>query len=405
MLTKNEALKAALDAHPEQRNALMKMAREHAEFAPIAKHFPDENAAVFAKETAGNYVALQSSLMGAVQNPETAGAAYDMFLSHFQVVDKDGKPVMEADGVTPKLGDDYYIIADRTIDTWIKGSMEDLRARIDANKYTSEEARERDQQRLLAYQFLSEDAGDESAAPGDELDLSDIPEDKRARIEKMQKDLKDREAALNGKSKEQQTQEQTALVQKNNQAFRSKAGAKAKAVIDSTVEAVRKAGAYVPAYLLESTDGKNPPPFVAKVMQQFQDSVMSDPKTRADLIDLELLPPTDEKVSRRVEYMDKLYQKTLPRLIKAELRAIAGKVKADVEAHTKKATSGTPTPEPRNGSAPSPSSWTVETSIKEASRLVNEKFGDRIDQSTKNMYAQAAARYLRNGQPIPWDKF
>ena len=127
--------------------------------------------------------------------------------------------------------------------------------------------------------------------------------------------------------------------------------------------------------------------------------------TKADLIDLELLPPSDEKLQRRVEYVDKLYQRSLPTLIKSELRSINAKLKADLEAHTKKSTTGQPTPEPRNGSAPTPRSWTVESSIKEASRLVNEKFGKSIDQAEANVRAQVAARYIRNGQPVPWEKF
>jgi hypothetical protein len=392
MLGTNKALQDALAADPKAKGALFKMARENAELKEFADIFPDADSGRFAAKTANEYVALRTKFETA-QTPADMNGAFESFVDQFKIVDADGKPVLE-NGV-PKLAADYYAFADTFKGRLFDGAMAEIAERLAANQYATPEAREADENRKLAYEFLKQDTGEIQTGP----DLSALPPEVRAQIEKREADLKAREEALNGKQTGQSAQEQAAAKAAHYQAFNKEIGGRIKGVFDSTLKPLREAGVHIPSYLLDSPDGKTAPQFVTRVVTQFKEITGKDAKILRDRVSLEQLPPTPENLKRRVDYEDKLYQAMLPKLIKGELRTVSAKLKADLEVQNKKPDTANVSTEPRaNGSSPTPTSWTLETSVTEARRLVDAELaakGEFLDTAEKNLRVMTRARQLR----------
>jgi hypothetical protein len=397
LLGANQALNDALAADPKAKGALYKMARENAELKPFADVFPDIESAKFAATTANEFVSLRAKFETAT-NPEQMATAFESFVDQFKIVDEKGQPVLNADG-TPKLGDDYYAFMDHTIGRYIDGSIADIEKRIAGNQYPNEEAKEADENKLLAYKFIKDESANTAEPAG--LDLSGLSPEAREAFQKREADLKAREDALNGKQQGQSKQDQEKARTEHHQQYLRQTGQRIKGVFDATTKELREAGVLIPSFLLDSPDGKTAPQFVSRVIDQFKATTRADAKILRDRINLEKLPPTPENLARRVEYEDKLYQRMLPKLIKSELRNVSAKLKADIESQTKKP-GGNVSVEPKaSGAAPTPQAWTQESSMEQAKKNVAEQTkGKFVDPGERNAMVLAEARRLRNQRTV-----
>src|ERR1700722_3145437 len=98
MMEKNPKIKEFMEANPDFKAPVFKMARELAEYKPIAEIFPSVDDAKFAQEYSTNMVGLKTGSMRLAQNPETAPQFLEMFDSQFAQVKPDGTPVLDAQG-------------------------------------------------------------------------------------------------------------------------------------------------------------------------------------------------------------------------------------------------------------------------------------------------------------------
>lgn len=402
MIAENPGFKALLDdpANGALKGRLFAMARENAELGPIGRIFPDVASAEFAQKTANDFVGLRTSFETA-ETPEQFQSAFDSFVDQFRVYDPQGNPMNEADG-SPRLAPDFYKFSDHFIGQYIDGSIADIEARLASNQYAQAEQKEADEHLLLAYKFIQEDAKAADRRQGEAApSLDDLPPEQRTRLESWQKDLEDRERKLN-ESQQGQTKAQAQQARQQYTAeLAHKSGARIKATVDQTVQELRDAGAYVPSYLLESPDGKTVPDFLKRVIDQFNERVRADALTRKNLVALEMAPPTPENLERRVSFMDKLYQKHLPGLVRGELNKITNRIADDLKQRNQErdAKAAQVTPEPRaTGVARTPDAMSQEASMEEAKRQVKQQFGNTLDPGEFNARVLSKARQLRAAQ-------
>ena len=392
LANRKPALKALLDADPEIKGMMYSQARQIAALKPLGDLFTDVPAAQFAAQTSAEYVGLRTKFQTA-ESPEDRKGAMSAFVDQFKIVDDKGNPVLE--NGKPKLAADYYTFTQTFLDTHIDGAMAEIDERLTANNYHSAEAREKDENRKLAYEFIRDDKEDGDSGP----DLSALPAEVREQLDRERKELKDKNDELSGKQKAQSEEEHAAQKTAYYQAYTKEIGGRIKAVFDSTIKPLREAGVHIPSYLLESPDGKTVPQFVARVIGQFKDITGKTAKVLQDRVALEMLPMTPENRQRRVEYEDKLYQNLIPKLIKTELRSISAKMKSDLEQANKKPDSANVSAEPAGGGAPpAGTSWTLETSMAEARKLVDAEAtakGEYLDTADRNLRITTKARQLR----------
>ncbi len=207
LASKSPELQAAFDASPEVKNAIYAMARTNAKAAPILEVFPNLESAQFAAQQAGTAVNLRSGFLEAADNPEQFPAAFEQFADEFAIKDKDGKPVLDAEG-NPTYGDDFHMLNDYIVDTYHDVEIQDLESQIQADKFGSEEQRERADMALQALKFIKDwrKGGGDSAKP----DLSGLSPEARAYYEQKEREISEREAALGQQGKAQNADQRKA---------------------------------------------------------------------------------------------------------------------------------------------------------------------------------------------------
>jgi hypothetical protein len=310
LLKGDAALKAAIEANPAAKGALFKMAREHAELSQFKGIFPNAEGAKFARETANRTVALRTQVQMA-ETPEAMSKAFDSFSQEFAVIDPaTGKQAVDATGA-PVFADDYYAFNEHIVDRYADGTLAEVEARIKENKYASEAERERDNDLKLALSIIKDDLHPRSETAADP-DLSSLSPDVRAQVEDRLKEAKriESENATKAAGAKKQSREQ--IRTDGNQKFFADAGKRTFDQVDKIIEGLRKAGAVIPDWQLNTPlPGSQISAFKNAVGSEIENYLKGDPFESNKQFQLELqyiANPTPENLQARVAAFDQMLQ-------------------------------------------------------------------------------------------------
>lgn len=394
---KSPELKAAMDASPEVKNALFAMARKNAQLAPLGDIFPNVEAAKFAAETSNTMVNLRTQFMEAVDNPESFPTAFEQFADEFAIKDKDGKPVVDADG-NPTYGEDFQMLNDFVVDTYHGVEIADLEAAQQAGKFAAGDGSP-DDMALQAFKYIQDwKAG---KAEGQKPDLSGLSPETKAYYEKKEQELAEREAALGDKGKQQNSEQRKAERAGYEKAVATKVGSSVGTRIKAMVDADEKAGVFIPSYILDAKDPETGISVFAKsLLDAFEEATYGriDRKTgkviggvasiRQQAAMLRNRPPSAQAEQARVEFANRLIDEHFPAIYEAKKREIQqkdiadrGKRQGSVQAREQLAER-----EPRAaGGAATAKPTTPEEAMAEAYKWVDANFPDvdRVERNTK----------------------
>lgn len=386
---KSPELKAALDANPEVKNALYAMARINAKAAPILEVFPNVESAKFAADAANTVVGLRTSFLEAVDNPENFRTAYEQFADEFAIKDKDGKPVLDAQG-NPEYGDDFHMLNNYIVDAYHDVEIGDLETQLQSGQFASEEALERADMALQALKFIKDwrKDGDAEQKP----DLSGLSPEARAYYEQKERELTEREEALGEKGKTQTAEQRKAERTNYETAVAGKVGKSVGSRIQSMMDEKEKVGAFIPSYVLEAKDpGTGISVFAKTLLDKFEEATYGrrDRATgkviggvayiREQAAMLRNRPPSPEAEAARVDFYNKLIDDHFPEIFEKEFRSIQNKEIQDRERRNGKSEvrERVAEREPKaGGSAGTPQPLTPESAMKQAYAWVDENHPD-----------------------------
>lgn len=363
---------ALLEQHPEIKGPLFAMGRELAAAKPVMEIFPTVGDAQFAQEHAQQLVGLKTLSMRAVDRPESVPELLGAFDSQFAVVDKEGKPVLDAGG-KPTYAADRKVFQEALVGRELKGhadsftpQIEQLKAKLASGVYPHEAAKAMDQKRLetleyanLALQVTGQilDGSWFQEAPP-EIPADATPEFKtwaeqeRERLANERKAIDDQKR---GASAEQRQQQRTAF----QSSVRGDMGTVAGTLIGQKLKEVIDSGVYIPEFEMQRkyVDPKTGQPtktsdIGARLFMQFENELMKPgSRTLMEITQHELLPENDQTRATRREYYQRKAADIIPRLIDAEVERIQGLVKLDKDkqAERAKARAGAAEAEPNSG--------------------------------------------------------
>ena len=395
MLQGDEAIKAAVEANPKVKNALHKLARENAELSQFKGLFPNRESGEFAKKTADRTVGLRMQFQKA-ETPELMASAFDNFMQEFAVVDATGKQVVDAQG-QPVYGDDFYGLTEHVVERYRGNTLSEVETRLAADKYASPAEKTRDQDLKTALDIIKEDLtgvyGKEPAP-----DLSALPENVRADIQKRMDDVEKREAALNGKRTEAQKAEHAQKVAQANTQYMGDISKRTFDSIQEIVKDFRSKGAVLPDWqLLAAAPGSTTPIFYQNVASEIEKIIAADPYTKMNMIELEMRPPTPENIKARVEFFDRVLKDSIRTVVKNQVRNF-GKQQVEAAAARPEPTH-TASVEPRSQSAPKPTILTKDQAYAQAKDTLvktNKDFGNLSDVEQLGLVMTAANRLLHS---------
>ncbi len=406
LLTANEALRTALEADPAAKGALFKMARENAKLAPIGELFPNVEAAKYADETARSTTEIRSGFLNAAEDPTQMAPAFDKFVDLFREYDGEGKPLMEADGVTPKLGKDFDMLANHMVTNYFDGQIGTLEEKLKTGKL-SERAKETTETLLEAYKFIKNaEAADPSSF--DEPDMSNASDEAKEWFQKQKEEIqRQREEAGLAEKKQTAQQRQAARLQHNTKVSQTVAG-EFGGRLDEIVAEKKAANVNLPWFALQATDTDGVSLFAKSVYKQFLEKTVGHldkatgkrvggiAKVVNDFAMLESQPPSDDIAKQRVELFRQLREEYMPGIVEAEIRKMQKAERADRESRGKKvdAARANVQPEPRTGTAPKPSAMTPEKAMEQA-QAEAAKEGEGKFLSDADLYELTMKKYLR----------
>lgn len=310
LLKGDETLKAAIEANPAAKGAIMKLAREHAELSQFKGIFPNKESAEFAKKEANSKVALRTQFQMA-ETPEQMAGAFDSFMNEFAVIDPaTGKQAVDAQG-QPVYGDDLYAFGEHVVSRYTDTTLSEVEERLKTGQYASEAEKTRDEDLKIALQIINEDLRP-SNAPKADPDLSTLAPDVRAQVQARLDEAKRIEsdnaakAAGAGKQNRQQTRE------KGTTEFFQRSAGRMWPQVDNIIDKLRKAGAVIPDWQLTTPlPGTQVSAFQNEVGSQIQSFIKADPYIANHMMSLELQylnNPTTETMQQRVAYFDGVLQ-------------------------------------------------------------------------------------------------
>jgi len=313
LLKGDEALRAAVEANPKAKNALMKLAREHAELSQFKGIFPNAESAKFAQAEAGKAVSLKAQFQNA-DTPEGMAKAFDSFMGEFAVVDDKGQQVIGEDGL-PVFADDAYAFNEHIVDDrYFSSALSEIEANLKANAFKSDQERQDELDAKTAIEILRKrdfnHRHESSAAP--DPDLSSLAPDVRKQVEDRLAEAKRVEAANQaenaGKGKASRQEQRQA----GTKEFFGKSAARVWPSVDKIVEKLRAAGAIIPDWQLTTPlPGTDVSAFRNEVGNRIQQFVKADPYISDHMMQLELqylANPNDQTMGQRVEYFDRVLQ-------------------------------------------------------------------------------------------------
>ena len=313
LLKGDETLRAAVEANPKAKNALMKLAREHAELSQFKGIFPNAESAKFAQAEAGKAVSLKAQFQNA-DTPEGMAKAFDSFMGEFAVVDDKGQQVIGEDGL-PVFADDAYAFNEHIVDDrYFSSALSEIEANLKANAFKSDQERQDELDAKTAIEILRKrdfnHRHESSAAP--DPDLSSLAPDVRKQVEDRLAEAKRVEAANQaenaGKGKASRQEQRQA----GTKEFFGKSAARVWPAVDKIVEKLRAAGAIIPDWQLTTPlPGSDTSAFRNEVGNRIQQFVKADPYISDHMMQLELqylANPNDQTMGQRVEYFDRVLQ-------------------------------------------------------------------------------------------------
>ena len=395
----DEALKAAIDANPAAKGAIMKMAREHAELSQFKGIFPNADSAKFARETANRTIGLRSQFQMA-DTPEGMAKAFDTFMQEFAVIGADGKQVMDEQG-QPVYGDDLYAFGEHVVTRYTDSTLAEVEARLAANQYPNEAARQRDEDMKIALSIIKEDLSPSDAKPADP-DLSGLTPDVRAQVEARLNEAKriEQENAAKAAGANKQNREQI-RTQGNTQFFQQAAG-RMWPQVDKIIDKLRSAGAVIPDWQLNTTlPGTNTSAFKNEVGKRIEQFVKADPYVANHMMQLELqyiANPTPETMAQRVQYFDSVLQQRdatgrslLNRVVSQIVHGFGASTAAAAQA-TQQPTAPAASREPRQGGPQRPQNLTAEQAWKNAEQQLAKEVNGWDNMTQAERMAQTMTR-------------
>ncbi len=372
MLEAKPERKAFLDADPELKGALFTNAKRLAKLEPLGERFPTVADADFAIDATTQLVSLKTASMRMLDNPESADQVLSLLDQQFAVVDKDGRPVVGADG-KPEYAPDRRPFIDAVIGREVaqykqqfSTEIAQLKAKLASGVYPNEAAKAMDTQRLdnLEYAALWADMWDgirtgeyfKTAAP--EIPADATPEFK-AWAENEKKRLADESAAIDAKKQGASKEERTAQKAQFQSQVRSDMGSTAGKLIGETLRQVVDDGQYIPQFYLQEkhidpATGKetNTSALAARIFIQFENEMMKPgSRTMMEIAQHELLPANDQTREIRKGYYQRKAAEIIPGLVEKEIERIQGLVKLDSDEQAKRLTARQQAaqPEPSTG--------------------------------------------------------
>lgn len=340
-----------LEADPELKGPIFAMARDLATAKPVMEIFPTVGDAQFAQQHAQELVGLKTLSMRAVDRPESVPELLGAFDSQFAVVDKDGKPVLDAQG-KPTYAADRKVFQDALVGRDLAGykdtmapQIEQLKAKLGSGVYPNAAAKALDEKKLsnleyaqLALQVVDQIRSGEwfqDAPPEIPADASaefkQWAEQERARLDEEKKKIAGDKQGANAEQRAQQRQ----VFQGN---VRGDMGTVTGTVIGQKLREIVDSGVYIPEFYLQEKfrgpDGKetNTAAIAARIFQQFEAELMKPgSRTLMEITGHELLPENDQTRGIRKDWYARKAAEIVPRLVQAEVDRIQGLVKVDLE--------------------------------------------------------------------------
>lgn len=342
LLTRNVALKAALDASPTDKEVLMATARAAEAAKPVLRLVPTEAEARFAVENTNKFLGLQHKFAMAAELPEMADAAWNEFESLFHVVNDKGEVIKEADG-TPRLTPSFSLLTNRVTQgalgghvAELKTTLAELKAKVETGVYPNEAAKAADRGKLedaeyalAAFNYVTKMLETDGS---DDLKLPELPADatpaQRELQERLARQVEDANAQNKKSTREARIAERRKFEGEMNQEFGRGVGSYLRTEIDA-----RKArGEYIPDILLnrkwinpatnENTDTSD---FAMRMHNEFVQKVRSIPTVTDELMRLQALGPAGKQA--RLDRWAQLRQQYLPNIVDTYLNSVQDEIR------------------------------------------------------------------------------
>lgn len=375
--------KQLLESDPELKELLYHNAREAAEVKQFREFFPDVQSAKFAHENASTFIDVRDTFLGSTTADGTKATLQKMAQLAIER-DEQGNPIIDPETNQPKIGDDFYGFVDNTVKISLGHERQEIQARIAANKYPTEEARERDQINAAALDVVNE-----LLNPQEGAGAQDLPQELQARSA----DLDRRERELNDRTQKEKVGER----QQFEQTLVKDSTTRVETAINRIIDSVIKQGATLAPFLREMLPNK--------IGSDLMKTVAKDPKLKADMAELQRLPMTAEVRTRRLALVDKAIQTHLPNIARVQLKAAGVQLMRTQEDKLKKidAQKNASRSEPK-GSAGAASPNSGPPSEDAAHKQATEHWqktnpGRPVDRDARNAIAMMSIR-LQTGQPL-----
>lgn len=380
----NPELKEAIEANPTVKGALYAMARQNAKAQPILEIFPNVEAATFANERANEFVSLKTAFTLS-DSPEKMKDAAGMFLEQFAVVDEKGTPVLDAQG-NPTYGEDLplFVAEMKNRDNAVR--ISDLKAKIEAGKFLSDDSKENAEQLLAAYEFI---AAAEAAGPEelDKPDTSGMTPEAKAYFERKEAELNAEREKLGLKDKALTEKQRTETRTKFDTQYRQEFGGSSGKFMANYLKQKETDGVAIPRYMLTMRDPKTGVSvFAQQAFQRLNEKLDKLPQVKAHSAGLQINAVNEQGLAARVAYGQSLIDEHLSGIIDSLLEEAGVSLAADVSrkiADREQRRSDART-EPAAGAPASPRGRTDEQLIAQARANVDKKFaGKYIDEGKK----------------------
>jgi hypothetical protein len=304
MVKDNVEFAKILEADPKLKGQLYKTAREAAELKPYREIFADIESAKTAQQATATWNEVRNTFM---ESTTREGAIASLNKIAELSYERDDKGNLVLENGEPVIGGDFYGFFENVEAISLENRAADVDARLRANRYDSQESRDKDERLKAALDILREDS-----EPAQEV----LPESLRLKAEEIER----REKELNNRQQTEKVQERKTF----ELGLQQDAQKRISDSIARIVANVEKQGAVVSPYL------KNilPKAIASKLVAKIQ----GNPTLQGQMQELQRLPVGDESRQRRLAAVDRAIQQYLPDVARSELREAGVQIKAAADA-------------------------------------------------------------------------
>lgn len=351
-LNANPALKAALEADPQTRDMLMATARAAEAARPVLELIPTVEDAKFYTQQTNQFLDLQHKLAMAADVPALGEQGWNDFVGLFQVVDDQGKPVVDAAG-RPQLAESFNFLTRKVSQGAMTAATEDAKGRLDAMQQKLGLAGLDDAQRTAKLATLG--AADREALDDAQYDyaalryaaalLNKDPEENElpplpagatpeqiAFQKKLEEQLEQQQQQRGANQKAQRQQQRAQLETRMRLDFGKGVGD----YCQTELAARRERGEYVPDAILnqpwlnpQTRQATEFPDFPMRMAFALTAKIQANPQDNRRWQDLELKGPQAEQ--QRVAFHQEMRQKYLPGLVNDYLDTLTKGVREMVD--------------------------------------------------------------------------